>query len=66
MGFLKATPRGHTDDSRPSAFTFANMTVQTDECMSSMTSDIPDELEQAIGCHYMQIIVAATCMWDLS
>ena len=56
MGFLKATPNGespmgHTDDSRPSASTFANVTVQTDECMSQPTPEIL-ELQQTIGCHF--------------
>ena len=52
VGFLKDTPVGHTDDSRPSAFTFANMTVQTDECTSSMTSEVPDELKQTMEAIY--------------
>ena len=51
MGFLKAIPMGHTADSHPSAFAFAEMAVQTDECVSQMTPDIPDELKQTIGCH---------------
>ena len=50
VGFLKAIPMRHTADSRPSAFTFANMAVQTDEVVSQLTTEIPDELKQTIGC----------------
>ena len=51
QGFLKATPMIHTDDSRPSDFTFAHMAVQTDTCVDENSSDIPDELKQTIGNH---------------
>ena len=41
----------HTDDPRPSAFTFAKRTVQTDEGVFQTTPEIPDKLQQNIGCH---------------
>ena len=49
MGFLKACPMGHTADSCPSAFAFANMAVQADELMPQVKAEIPDELKQTIG-----------------
>ena len=42
----RATPMGRADDAHPSAFTFANMTVQTDESLSMITPKVPDELKQ--------------------
>ena len=51
--FLEATPMGRIDDSHPSAFTFANMTMQIDESMSMLTPKVPDEHKQTIGCHLL-------------
>ena len=45
--FLKAIPMGQTAESRPSAYTFANM-VQTNDLAAS--GEVPDELK-TIGRH---------------
>ena len=55
MGFLKATPTGRTDDSHPSACTFTNMTVQTDEGMSTVSPEVPEKLKQTIGSHFPHV-----------
>ena len=42
----------HTDDSRPSDFTFAHTAVQTDSLEDEDSlSEGPEELRQTIGCH---------------
>ena len=51
MGFLKATPVGHTADSRPNALTFANTAAQTEELTPQVSPEIPDELKQTMGSH---------------
>ena len=51
-GLLKATPMIHTDDSRPSDFTFAHMAIQTDDQDDDDTPlDTPEELRKTIGWH---------------
>ena len=60
MGYLKAIPLGHTADSRPNAFTFANMAAQTDKFVPQVTTEIPDELKQTIGNHLWLAKLEAT------
>ena len=45
---LKAVPMGHTADSRPSDFTFANMAVQTDGSVPRTSVELPDEMKRSI------------------
>ena len=43
----------HTDDSRPSDFTFAHMAVQTESIEKDDSLDVvPEEPKQTIGCHF--------------
>ena len=57
QGFLRATPVVHTDDSRPSDFTYAHMAIQMDDQDDDddddddTPSNVPEELRKTIGCH---------------
>ena len=42
---------GQTAESRPSAYTFGNMAVQTNEIYASRDVEVPEELKTAIGSH---------------
>ena len=43
---------GHTAESRPSDFTFANIAVRTEESLPRARIEVPDELKQTIDSAY--------------
>ena len=49
---VKAVPMMHTDESRPSDFTFANpVGIQTDDSEDEYQHDVPAELRRTITSH---------------
>ena len=65
-GLLKATPMIHTDDSRPSDFTFAHMAMQTDDQDDDDTPlDVAEELRTTIGCHLWLVQSLQACFGSL-
>ena len=59
-GLSTATPMVHTDDSRPSDFTFAHMAMQTDDQDDDdPLLDVPEELRKIIGCRWWLVNLEA-------